>query len=160
MHGMVPQARMFRSAVVAGGAVPELVAILSSEESQRQLLAARALHALALDDPTTEADNFHQLEICQFGAVEPLVALLKSENAHVQQAATGALAALAENPTCQQVDTCTEGFACMPSASVYGREREVAEKWKRRSDGCEYGRACLYLPLPTAPHMRTTPAAC
>ena len=68
---------------------------------RRQYLAATAMHTLALDDPTTDADNFHQLEICQQGAVPPLVQLLDQEDAQVQQAATGALFSLAENPSCQ-----------------------------------------------------------
>eukprot|EP00310_Coccolithus_braarudii_P013911 CAMPEP_0183347172 /NCGR_PEP_ID=MMETSP0164_2-20130417/12077_1 /TAXON_ID=221442 /ORGANISM="Coccolithus pelagicus ssp braarudi, Strain PLY182g" /LENGTH=324 /DNA_ID=CAMNT_0025518561 /DNA_START=16 /DNA_END=990 /DNA_ORIENTATION=- len=97
------QARMFRSAVVAGGAVPELVSLLTSPEYERQFLAAKAIHALALDDPTTDLDNFHSLEICQGGAISPLVELLASENEAVQGAATGALSVLAENPTCQQM---------------------------------------------------------
>ena len=61
------QARMFRSAVVAGGALPALIGVLGSSEAQRQFLAARALHALSIDDPTTELDNFHSEEICQHG---------------------------------------------------------------------------------------------
>ena len=68
---------------------------------RRQYLAATAMHTLALDDPTTDADNFHQLEICQQGAVLPLVQLLDQEDAQVQQAATCALSSLAENPSCQ-----------------------------------------------------------
>ena len=42
------QARMFRSAVVAGGAVPELVAMLGSQEHERQFLAAKASLARTL----------------------------------------------------------------------------------------------------------------
>jgi len=97
------QARMFRSAVVAGGALPALIGVLGSSEAQRQFLGARALHALAIDDPTTELDNFHSEEICQHGAVPLLVKALDSEEEQVQFAATGALAQLAENPVCQQM---------------------------------------------------------
>ena len=64
------QARMFRSAVVAGGALPVLIEeAQSGADVQRKYLAATALHALALDDPTTDLDNFHSVEICQHGAV-------------------------------------------------------------------------------------------
>ena len=65
------QARMFRSAVVAGGALPVLIEeAQSGADVQRKYLAATALHALALDDPTTDLDNFHSVEICQHGAVQ------------------------------------------------------------------------------------------
>ena len=97
------QARMFRSAVVVGGALPELVSMLGSEQTRRQALAAEAIHTLAIDDPTSDADNFHSLEICQSGAVAPLVAMLSSTDEAAQAAATGALSCLAENPVCQQM---------------------------------------------------------
>ena len=98
------QARMFRSAVVAGGALPVLIEeVQAKEDPHRPYLAATALHALAIDDPTTDLDNFHSLEICQHGAVPPLVALLGSEHEQLQSAATGALSQLAENPVCQQM---------------------------------------------------------
>ncbi|KAL1504244.1 hypothetical protein AB1Y20_010653 [Prymnesium parvum] len=97
------QARMFRSAVVAGGALPSLIAVLRSDDATRQFLGVRALHALAIDDPTTELDNFHSEEICQHGAVPLLVRALSSEVEQLQAAATGALAQLAENPTCQRM---------------------------------------------------------
>jgi len=75
------QARMFRSAVVVGGALPEIVGMLQSGESpRRQVLAAEAIFTLAIDDPMSDADNFHSLEICQSGAVAPLVALLSSSS--------------------------------------------------------------------------------
>lgn len=54
------QARLFRSAVVAGGALPAVISTLGDEEPRRKYLAAAALHALALDDPETDFDNFHQ----------------------------------------------------------------------------------------------------
>jgi len=98
------QARMFRSAVVAGGALPVLIEeAQGGADVQRKYLAATALHALALDDPTTDLDNFHSVEICQHGAVPVLVALLRSEEEQLQAAATGALSQLAENPVCQQM---------------------------------------------------------
>ena len=102
-HGS-DQARMFRSAVVAGGALPVLIEeVQAKEDPHRPYLAATALHALAIDDPTTDLDNFHSVEICQHGAVPPLVALLGSEHEQLQSAATGALSQLAENPVCQQM---------------------------------------------------------
>lgn len=61
------QARRFRSAVVAGGALPALITVLQSSDPARQLLVAKAIHALAIDDPTTDSDNFHAEEICQHG---------------------------------------------------------------------------------------------
>mmetsp|Transcript_11594 Transcript_11594/g.37171 ORF Transcript_11594/g.37171 Transcript_11594/m.37171 type:complete len:301 (-) Transcript_11594:105-1007(-) len=97
------QATLFRSAVVAGGALPELVAMLGEAEPWRQALAAAAVHALAVDDPTTDDDNFHSLAICEAGAVAPLVRLLGVDSEEVQASATGALAQLAENPICQQM---------------------------------------------------------
>ena len=102
-HAGPEQARMFRSAAVAGGAVSAIVEVLGAADPRRQFLAANALYALAIDDPTSDADNFVSLEICQSGAVKPLVKLLGSEEEPVQSAATGALSALAENPTCQQM---------------------------------------------------------
>ncbi|KAL3920826.1 MAG: hypothetical protein SGPRY_005116, partial [Prymnesium sp.] len=97
------QARMFRSAVVAGGALPSLVSALESKLPQRRFLGARALHALALDDPTTDLDNFHAEEICQHGAIPLLVKALHDEEENVQASATATLSQLAENPTCQQM---------------------------------------------------------
>lgn len=116
------QARQFRSAVVAGGALPALVEVLAASEAQRQYLAASALHALALDDPTTDADNFHQLEICQAGAIEPLVKLLDSTDGQVQSAATGALSTLAENPTCQAMIASRGAVAPLLSMANYGTD--------------------------------------
>lgn len=78
------QATLFRSAVVAGGALPELVAMLGEAEPWRQALAAAAVHALAVDDPTTDDDNFHSLAICEAGAVAPLVRLLGVDSEEVQ----------------------------------------------------------------------------
>lgn len=97
------QARMFRSAVVAGGALPALLAVLESPEEKRQFLAASAIHTLAIDDPTTDEDNFISEEICQTGAVPPLVKLLSSTHEGVQSAATAALSSLGENPICAQM---------------------------------------------------------
>ena len=118
------QARMFRSAVVAGGGVPALIACLSEDMPRRQYLAASAMHALALDDPTTDADNFHQLEICQAGAVQPLVKLLDSEDLQLQQAATGALSALAENPTCQTMIAAEGAIAPLMAMASYGSDMQ------------------------------------
>jgi len=118
------QARMFRSAVVAGGGVPALIACLSEDMPRRQYLAASAMHALALDDPTTDADNFHQLEICQAGAVQPLVKLLDSEDLQLQQAATGALSALAENPTCQTMIAAEGAIAPLRAMASYGSDMQ------------------------------------
>jgi hypothetical protein len=78
------QATMFRSAVVAGGALPELVAMLGEADPGRQALAAAAVHALAVDDPTTDDDYFHSLAICEAGAVAPLVGLLSVNAEDVQ----------------------------------------------------------------------------
>merc|ERR1712216_1067752 len=86
---------------MGGGAIPVLVATLSSTEPRKQLLAAVAIQALAVDDPESDDDNFHQHEICQAGAVPPLVKLLEAEETRCQGAATVALSTLAENPTCQ-----------------------------------------------------------
>ncbi len=117
------QARLFRSAVVAGGALPALVSMLSSDDPRRQHLACAALHALALDDPDTDEDNFHQEEICNAGAVPPLVELLKSsEHAEVQVTATGALSTLAENPSCQKMITEAGAVAPLLSAASYGTD--------------------------------------
>lgn len=120
----VEQARMFRSAVVAGGAVPALIACIGEPVPRRQYLAATALHALALDDPTTDADNFHQLEICQQGAISPLVKLLDSEESQVQQAATGALSSLAENPTCQTMIAGEGAIAPLMAMASYGSDMQ------------------------------------
>lgn len=117
------QARMFRSAVVAGGVLPALVRILeAASEPQRQFLAAAGLHALALDDPSTDLDNFHQLEICQAGAVAPLVKLLGAEEPQLQNAVTGALAALAENPTCQAMIAAEGAVAPLMSMAHFGSD--------------------------------------
>lgn len=116
------QARLFRSAVVAGGALPALIAVLASPEPRRQYLAVSALHALALDDPTTDEDNFHQLEICQAGAVPPLVRLLESGDERMQASATGALSALAENPTCQALIASEGAVAPLVSLASYGSD--------------------------------------
>jgi hypothetical protein len=78
------QATLFRSAVVTGGALSELVGMLGEAEPGRQAMAAAAVHALAVDDPTTDDDNFHSLAICEAGAVAPLVAMLSAESEEVQ----------------------------------------------------------------------------
>lgn len=120
------QARKFRSAVVAGGALPALVALLGSSHSMHSVAAAAAMHALALDDPATDADNFHQLEICQAGAVPALVKLLSAtggeEAEHAQFAATAALSALAENPTCQQMIAAEGAIKPLLKAATYGTD--------------------------------------
>eukprot|EP00965_Chrysotila_dentata_P169837 5606313-Pleurochrysis_carterae.AAC.4 len=77
------QAALFRSAVISSGVIPALVSLLGSTEPRRQYLTAVALHKLAIDDPTTELDNTHSLEICQGGAVGPLVKLLASKEARL-----------------------------------------------------------------------------
>ena len=118
------QARLFRSAVVAGGALPALVAVLSAPEQQRQLLAAAAIHALAIDDPTTDEDNFHQFEICQSGAVEPLVRMLGSEDPRVQMAVTGPLSALAENPSCQTMIVAAGAITPLMAMAQYGSDMQ------------------------------------
>jgi hypothetical protein len=126
-HGQ-DQARLFRSAVVAGGALPALVMLLSdSEAPKRQYLAASAIHALALDDPTTDADNFHQLEICQAGAVPPLVKLLDAADNQIQHAATGALSSLAENPTCQSMIASAGAIAPLMAMASYGGDMQKLE---------------------------------
>jgi len=117
------QARMFRSAVVAGGALPALIdALGGTEETKRTYLAAAAMHALALDDPTTDADNFHALEICESGAVPPLVRLLDSDDPRIQSAATGALSALAENPTCQTMIAAAGAISPLLNMAHYGTD--------------------------------------
>ena len=116
------QARMFRSAVVAGGALPVLIEEVGSLDMHRQYLAATALHALSLDDPTTELDNFHSLEICQHGAIEPLVRLLSSEHEQLQVAATGALSQLAENPLCQQMIAAAGALEPLTKMATYGSD--------------------------------------
>jgi len=118
------QARRLRSAVVAGGALPAVVETLGATEPRRQYLAAASLHALALDDPTTDADNFHQNEICQAGAVTPLVKLLESDEPQVQSAATGALASLAENPTCQAMIAAQGAISPLLSMAHYGSDMQ------------------------------------
>ena len=79
-HAGPEQARMFRSAAVAGGAVSAIVEVLGAVDPRRQFLAANALYALAIDDPTSDADNFVSLEICQSGAVKPLVDPLEADD--------------------------------------------------------------------------------
>ena len=131
------QARMFRSAVVAGGVLPALVAILEASAAdaadddkgadderrkQRQFLAAASIHALALDDPSTDLDNFHQLEICQAGAIPPLVKLLGAEEPQLQNAVTGALQQLAENPTCQSMIAAEGAVAPLLNLAHYGSD--------------------------------------
>lgn len=108
------QARLLRSAVIAGGALPAIIALLGAGEAQRAHLAAAAVHALALDDPTTDDDNFHQEEICQAGAVPPLVRLLESPEPQTQSVATAALSTLAENPTCQAMSASSSAAARTP----------------------------------------------
>ena len=134
------QARTFRSAVVAGGALPALVETLSgglndagefdeetgadAENPRRRYLAAAALHALALDDPETDDDNFHQGEICDAGAVGPLARLLDAEDVQVQAAATGALSALAENPTCQEMIVASGAIQPLLTMAHYGSDHQ------------------------------------
>eukprot|EP00967_Tisochrysis_lutea_P157284 scaffold318836_cov33-Tisochrysis_lutea.AAC.2 len=114
------QARMFRSAVVVGGALPEIVAMLQSADPARQALAASAVYTLAIDDPSTDADNFHSLDICQSGAVAPLVSLLSVDIEDVQAIAIRALAQLAENPTCQQMIAAAGALAPLVKITTYG----------------------------------------
>ena len=78
------QARLFRSAVVAGGALPALLSLLRSSELQQQFMGARAFHALAIDDPTTDDDNFQSEEICKQGAIPLLVKALNSDEVQRQ----------------------------------------------------------------------------
>lgn len=118
------QATAFRMAVVDGGALPALVTVLGDEEPRRQHLAAAAIHALALDDPTTDADNEHQLEICKANAVPPLVKLLSSDNPGVQHAATGALSALAENPACQAMIAAEGATTPLLQMASYGSDMQ------------------------------------
>eukprot|EP00908_Phaeocystis_cordata_P024613 Transcript_7070.p1 GENE.Transcript_7070~~Transcript_7070.p1 ORF type:complete len:352 (-),score=140.19 Transcript_7070:123-1112(-) len=121
-HGS-DQARMFRSAVVAGGALPVLIEeVQAKEDPHRPYLAATALHALAIDDPTTDLDNFHSVEICQHGAVPPLVALLGSEHEQLQSAATGALSQLAENPVCQQMIAAAGALEPLAKMAQFGSD--------------------------------------
>ena len=118
------QARLFRSAVVAGDTLQALVPLLGDGNTRRQHLAASAIHALAIDDPNTDEDNFHQLEICQSGAVPPLVRLLDSEDPGVQHAATGALSALAENPVCQGMIASENAVAPLLAMASYGPDMQ------------------------------------
>lgn len=118
------QARMFRSAVVAGGALPALITTLSAEQGRRQWLAAAAIHALALDDPETDMDNFHQREICQAGAVPALVRLLEAEEPQLQSTVTQALATLAENPTCQAMIAAEGAIAPLLQMAHYGSDMQ------------------------------------
>ena len=114
---------MFRSAVVAGGALPVLIEeAQGGADVQRKYLAATALHALALDDPTTDLDNFHSVEICQHGAVEALVKLLGSEHEQLQVAATGALSQLAENPVCQQMISAAGALEPLSKMATFGSD--------------------------------------
>jgi hypothetical protein len=116
------QARLFRSAVVAGGALPALIAALSAgpdASPSKVFLAATAMHALAHDDPTTDDDNFHAREICESGAVPPLVKLLEAEDPRVQGAATNALSSLAENPMCQSMIAAAGAIAPLVSMAQY-----------------------------------------
>jgi hypothetical protein len=121
------EARSFRSAVVAGGALAAVIQTLSvrpgPEADQLHYLAAAALHALALDDPTTDLDNFHQEEICQAGAVPPLVALLtESSDPRVALAVMGALGSLGENPTCQKMIAEAGAIAPLLQVANYGTD--------------------------------------
>ena len=114
------QARIFRSAVVAGGALPAIIdALGGATDSKRTYIATAAIHALALDDPTTDDDNFHAAEICEHGAVGPLVKLLDAQDGRTQAAATSALAALAENPTCQSMITAAGAVAPLVNMATY-----------------------------------------
>ena len=114
------QARMFRSAVVAGGALPAILAVLESTEEKRQFLAASAIHTLAVDDPTTDEDNFIAPEICQTGAVPPLVKLLSAKHEGVQSAATAALSSLAESPVCAQMIAAAGAIEPLMMMTQYG----------------------------------------
>ena len=116
------QSALFRSALVAGGALPELVKMLKQDQSEKQFWAARALHALAIDDPETETDNFHSLEICNAGAVKPLVLLLQADDEQVQAAAMDSLSALAENPTCQQMISAAGAVSHLAKLATYGQD--------------------------------------
>jgi len=118
------QAVAFRVAIVAGGALPPVVKALSSESTRRQHLGATALHALALDDPSTQDDNDHQLEICKAGAVPPLVRMLSAAEPGVQHAATGALSALAENPACQAMIAAEGAVAPLLDMASYGSDMQ------------------------------------
>ena len=97
-------------------------ALDGTEATRRVYLAAAAMHALALDDPTTDADNFHAVEICENGAVPPLVRLLDSDDPRIQSAATGALSALAENPTCQTMIAAAGAIAPLVNMAHYGTD--------------------------------------
>ena len=118
------QARMFRSAVVAGGALPALIDTLGAEEPRRKFLAVAAIHALALDDPETDMDNFHSAEICQAGAVPPLVALLETDEPQLQGVVTQALATLAENPICQVMIASENAIGPLLQMAHYGSDMQ------------------------------------
>ena len=49
--------------------------LLQDDAEATTELALQALEAIAIDDPTTDADNDHSLAICATGAVPRLVAL-------------------------------------------------------------------------------------
>ena len=117
-------ARNFRSAVVAGGALPAVVEMLGAAEPRRAYVAAAALHALALDDPETDEDNFHQGEICQAGAIPLLVKLLDADEMQLQMAVTAALGTLAENPTCQAMIAAEGAIAPLVNMAHYGSDMQ------------------------------------
>ncbi len=95
----------FRNACVRSGVVGELVRLLAGEPipstPQAKLHALAALASIATDDPSTELDNGHALEVCKVGAVAPIVRLLSSEEQEFQVGAAACAATLAENPACQ-----------------------------------------------------------
>lgn len=92
----------FRNACVRAGIVDELVKLLAGGEKVPGVAATlAALEAIATDDPSTELDNGHALEVCKAGAVAPVVALLRSTDEALQVGAAGCVAVLAENPQCQ-----------------------------------------------------------
>jgi vacuolar protein 8 len=75
------------SAFSAAGAIPPLVALLSSPSVDVQVAAANALFILSANDE-------NMFTIATAGAIPRLVALLSSPSVDVQEAAVGALRVL------------------------------------------------------------------
>ena len=97
-----------RSGGGSGSVVEALCALLGAErrpsvDVETQALALQALEAIALDDPTTDVDNDHQLAIAATGVLPRVVELLGSPTARLPTRAAALTAALAENAQCAKM---------------------------------------------------------
>jgi len=78
-------------AIVQEGALPSLIALLSSTDERIQEQAAVSLRNLSVNPQ-------NEIQIVQDGGLRPLIALLRSANEKVVRQAAGALANVTVNP--------------------------------------------------------------